>query len=126
MNRLLFIVFMLFFGGLRIIAQPVPAYDENIPYLMTFGNEAELSWGDDDFSQTFFFRLPKEYTDPFFIRIWDADVGGEHDEINGVWDTRMTYEIFGGEDCWEPRDAKGIDGFMVHSLHLISCYKNHI
>jgi hypothetical protein len=87
----------------------VPAYDENIPYLMTFGSEAELSWGDDDHSQTFFFRLPKEYTDPFYIRIWDADVGGEHDEVNGVFNTRATYEIFGGEDCWEPNDAKGID-----------------
>ena len=90
-------------------SQPVPAYDENIPYLMTFGNRAEKHWGDDDFSQTFFFKLPKEYTDPFYIRIWDPDCGGEHDEINGVFDTRTTYEIFGGEDCHEPDDAKGID-----------------
>lgn len=37
-----------------IYAQPVPASDENIPYLMTFGSKAETSWGDDDFSQTFF------------------------------------------------------------------------
>ena len=50
----------IFFGSLFLIsiicsAQPVPAGDENIPYLMTFGNKAETSWGDDDFSQTFFF-----------------------------------------------------------------------
>jgi hypothetical protein len=90
-------------------AQPVPAGDENIPYLMTFGNRAETSWGDDDFSLTFFFRIPKEYTDPVYVRIWDPDCGGDHDEINGVFDTQTTFEIFGGEDCWEPDDAKGID-----------------
>lgn len=90
-------------------AQPVPAGDENIPYLMTFGNKAEKSWGDDDYSLTFFFRIPKEYTEPVYIRIWDPDCGGEHDEVNGVFDTQTTYEIFGGEDCWEPDDAKGIN-----------------
>jgi hypothetical protein len=109
MCKLISILILLISCGLSAIAQPVPAYDENIPYLMTFGNQAEISWGDDDYSQTFFFRLPKEYTDPFYIRIWDPDIGGDHDEINGVFDTRVTYEIFGGEDCWEPNDAKGID-----------------
>ncbi len=34
-----------------VCAQPVPAGDENIPYLMTFGKEGATSWGDDDFSQ---------------------------------------------------------------------------
>ncbi len=91
------------------IAQPVPAQDENIPYLMTFGNRAETSWGDDDFSQTFFFRIPKEYTNPFYIRVWDPDCGGAIDEINGVFNTRTSFEVFGGEDCWSPDDAKGID-----------------
>jgi hypothetical protein len=90
-------------------SQPVPAPDENIPYLMTFGNRAGTDWGDDDFSQTFFFRIPKEHTDPIYIRIWDPECGGAHDEINGVFDTRTTFEIFGGEDCWSPDDAKGIE-----------------
>jgi hypothetical protein len=90
-------------------AQPVPAGDENIPYLMTFGSQAETSWGDDDFSQTFFFRIPKEYTNPIYIRVWDPDCGGAHDEIRFGFNTTTTFEIFGGEDCWEPDDAKGID-----------------
>jgi hypothetical protein len=109
MYRYFIITILLASRGLDAGAQPVPAYDENIPYLMTFGNQAEKHWGDDDFSQTFFFRLPKEYTDPFYIRIWDPDCGGEHDEVNGEYDTRTTFEIFGGEDCHEPDDAKGID-----------------
>ena len=109
MIRSLIVAIILITCRLSIMSQPVPAYDENIPYLMTFGNMAEKSWGDDDFSQTFFFMIPKEYTDPFYIRIWDPDCGGEHDELNGVFDTRTTYEIFGGADCHGPDDAKGID-----------------
>ncbi len=86
--------------------QPVPNVDENIPYLMTFGPQAETSWGDDDFSQAFFFLIPDEYTQPFFIRVFDPDTGGEIDEIAGQWDTRCTYEVFGGESVWTEPDAR--------------------
>jgi hypothetical protein len=89
-------------------AQPVPAGDENIPYLMTFGGDGETSWGDDDFSQTFFFKVPLTYSEPFYIRVYDPDVGGDVDEINGAWDTRMSYSIYGGKGSWSDDDAKGI------------------
>lgn len=88
------------------IAQPVPNVEENIPYLMTFGLEAETSWGDDDFSQAFFFLIPEEYDQPFFIRVFDPDTGGDVDEIAGDWNTRSVYEVFGGELCWTEDDAK--------------------
>ncbi|MBS0010179.1 MAG: hypothetical protein KFF49_02135 [Bacteroidales bacterium] len=90
-------------------AQPVPAGDENIPHLMTFGGDGETSWGDDDFSQTFFFKIPFSYSQPFYIRVFDPDIGGEIDEINGVWDTRMSYCVYGGNEAWSHEDAKGID-----------------
>jgi hypothetical protein len=88
------------------MAQPVPAQDENIPFLMTFGKGAETSWGDEDFSQTFFFKVPVEYTKPVYIKIFDPDCGGQHDEVNGVFDTRTTFEIFGGKECWSNLDAQ--------------------
>ena len=72
-------------------SQPVPNVEENIPYLMTFGNESATDWGDDDFSQTFFFQLPEEYDQPFFIRIFDPDTGGEIDEIRGEFNTRCVF-----------------------------------
>ena len=90
------------------LAQPVPADDENIPYLMTFGGDGETSWGDDDFSQTFFFKIPRNYSEPFYIRVYDPDTGGDVDEINGLWDTRMSYSIYGGVESWSHDDAKGI------------------
>jgi len=81
--------------------QAVPGVDENIPYLMTFGKGGHVtSWGDDDFSQTFFFTIPKEFKEPFFIRIYDPDVSGNTDEMNGYWDTRMLYSVFGGKGCY--------------------------
>lgn len=89
----------------EVVSQPVPAGDENIPHLMTFGNKAEPSWGDDDFSQTFFFLIPETFKEPVFIRVFDPDVGGNVDEKNGDWDTRMTYEIFGGNNCFSEKDA---------------------
>lgn len=87
-------------------AQPVPAGDENIPFLMTFGANSETSWGDDDFSQTFFFSIPKDFNEPVFIRIYDPDIGGEIDEINGIWDTRTAYYVFGGKGSYTDKDAQ--------------------
>ncbi len=92
-----------------IFAQAVPGADENIPYLMTFGKEGKTSWGDDDFSETFFFTIPKDYKEPFFIRVYDPDIGGNTDELNGIWNTRMQYTVIGGKGCYTDPDAKGID-----------------
>lgn len=103
------IVILLLFIGMNAFAQPVPAEDENIPSLMTFGPKAETSWGDDDFSQTFFFVIPTENTSPIFVRVFDPDCGGEVDEINGTWDTKMTYSVYGGVECFSNKDAQGID-----------------
>lgn len=105
-----YIIFVLFTVlPLSLFAQPVPAGDENIPFLMTFGNKAETSWGDDDFSQTFFFLIPETFTEPVFIRVFDPDIGGDNDEINGTWDTRMEYSVYGGKESYTHKDAQETD-----------------
>lgn len=83
-----------FIPGLK--GQPVPGKDENITFLCTFGKNGDTSWGDDDFSETFFFAIPKDFKGPFYIRVFDPDVGGENDELKGVWDTKVQYSIYGG------------------------------
>ncbi len=105
----IFLLLILILFPSRVDSQPVPNIEENIPYLMVFGNQAETSWGDDDYSQTFFFLLPKEYDKPVFIWVYDPDVGGDVDEINGDWDTRVSYSIYGGNGCWSDEDAQGTD-----------------
>jgi hypothetical protein len=104
MKHLFIMVFVVFIAT-DIKAQPVPAGDENIPYLMTFGPKALTSWGDDDYSQTFFFLVPKSFSQPIYIRVFDPDIGGSVDELNGVFDTKMTYSIFGGKECYTNKDA---------------------
>ena len=88
-----------------IHAQPVPAGDENIPYLMTFGPKAGTSWGDDDYSQSFFFLVPKSFNQPLYIRVFDPDIGGAVDELDGVFDSKMTYSVYGGKECFTHKDA---------------------
>lgn len=88
-----------------ILAQQVPGKDENIPYLITFGNEAETAFGDDDFKQAFFFAIPSSHKAPFYIRIYDPGVGGKHDEeING-YNTETKFSFYGGTGIYS--NAKG-------------------
>jgi hypothetical protein len=105
---ILYLFFIIFFSG-SAWSQPVPAGDENIPFLMTFGKKAEVSWGDDDYSQTFFFLIPEAFKEPIFIRVFDPEVGGENDEQNGEWDTQISYEIYGGAGCYSNKDARETD-----------------
>ena len=106
--QVLFILYIWLPGSIGL-TQPVPNVDENIPNLMVFGNKAETSWGDDDFSQAFFFLVPKDFNQPVFIRIYDPDTGGRTDEINGFWNTKCSYSIYGGAGCWSEPDAQGND-----------------
>jgi hypothetical protein len=100
---LLFIVSGVFFRG---FSQPVPAHDENIPYLVTFGGDACPSWGDDNFTQIFFFLIPEEHTDPVFIRVFNPGTSGSIDELNGYWDTKVNFSVYGGEEAWSDPDAQ--------------------
>ncbi len=103
-----FIFVVLLFIGFNVQAQAVPSEEENIPFLMTFGKKAEIKWGDDDFSQTFFFVVPETYKGMVYIRVFDPDTGGAFDEINGFFDTKMQYSVYGGKEAFTHPDAQGI------------------
>ena len=94
-----------------LMGQPVPGKDENIPFLVTFGKSGKTSWGDDDFRQIFFFSILKDYTKPLYIRVFDPDCGGENDEIQGVFNTKFLYSVYGGKgvDPDKNEDSKGLD-----------------
>jgi hypothetical protein len=90
-------------------AQPAPAEDENIPFLVTFGAQAETAWGDDDFCQIFFFVVPASHTAPLYIRVFDPDTGGELDEMKESFNTTIQYSVYGGTGAWSDADAKNED-----------------
>jgi len=81
----------------ELYGQPVPGKDENIPFLVTFGKDGLTSWGDADFYQIFFFSIPKDYGKPFYIRVFDPDCGGENDEIQGEFNTKTKFSVYGGK-----------------------------
>jgi len=100
---------LLFTSGLS--GQSVPSRDENIPFLVTFGKEGKTSWGDDDFKQIWFFSIPKDYSKPLYIRVFDPDCGGENDEIQGEFNTKTSFAVYGGigADPEQHEESKGLE-----------------
>lgn len=103
-----FILGLPFFASLN--GQPVPGKDENIPFLVTFGKDGKTSWGDDHFYQIFFFIIPKDFRRQVYIRVFDPDCGGENDEIQGEFNTKTLFSVYGGKgvDPQKNEDSKGL------------------
>jgi hypothetical protein len=95
----------------RLFGQAVPGKDENIPFLVTFGKEGKTSWGDDDFYQIFFFTIPKDFRQQFYIRVFDPDCGGANDEIQGDFNTKTMFSVYGGNgvDPEKNEESKGLE-----------------
>ena len=91
-----------------LMAQPVPAVDENIHALVTFGKDGETAWGDDDFIQIIFFSVPESFQESIYLRVFDPDTGGELDEQKGEWNTRTTFSVFGGAGACSNEGARRI------------------
>ncbi|MGI6338010.1 MAG: hypothetical protein ACOXZV_01360 [Bacteroidales bacterium] len=96
-KTLTIIVILVYIITQKSAGQPVPGKDENIPFLVTFGKNGETSWGDDDFFSVFFFTIPRDFNQQFYIKVFDPDVGGENDEIQGFWDTKTKFSVYGGK-----------------------------
>lgn len=93
-------------------AQAVPNPAERIESLITFGAQAPPNVGDDDFTQTFFFRVPATERRPFYIRVFDPDCGGTLDARVGEFNTRTGFSLYGGpgthsgKGAIDPRPAR--------------------
>jgi len=96
-------------GPLQVSGQAVPSAEENIPFLVTFGKDADQAWGDDDFSQTFFFVIPKDQKQPFYLRTFDPDCGGKHDEGKEEFNTTTKFSVYGGQGCITKPEARMAD-----------------
>lgn len=101
-------LFIMLIGIGDISAQSAPSEVENIPCLVTFGADSRTSWGDDDFCQVFFFKVPASQTNPIYIRVYDPETGGELDELKGEFNTIIKFSVYGGHGCWSDKDAQSI------------------
>ena len=103
------LIFLLSLLILKGYSQAVPSSDEKFPFLCTFSKEALTEWGDDDFTQIFFFSIPENEKKPFYIRIFDADNGGKHDEVHGDFNSKTSFTVYGGKGVHSDPDAKKPD-----------------
>lgn len=87
-------------------SQQIPAVEENIPFLVTFGKSGDKSWGDDDFSQTFFFVIPKFQAQPIYIRVYDPEISGDNDEKKLDYNTKTRFTVYGGKTCFTDKAVR--------------------
>ncbi len=87
-------------------AQQTPSLEEKIPYACTFSKDANKDWGDDDFSQTFFFLIPESYKKPIYIRLFDPETGGAIDENHGPFNSKCRFSVYGGNKAHSDPSAK--------------------
>jgi hypothetical protein len=109
MNKIVCAVAVFLLESWSAFAQPVPTTSENIPFLVTFSKDAGTKWGDDDFVQTFFFSVPKDFKAPIYFRIFDPDCSGLNDEENVGFNSSTRYSVYGGNGCISVEDARNID-----------------
>ncbi|HHG85764.1 MAG TPA: hypothetical protein ENJ82_13535 [Bacteroidetes bacterium] len=116
-----------FFVLQNVLAQPVPGIEENISFLVTFGINAPADWGDDDHCSVFFFSLPAKHIKPFYIRIFDPNVSGKHDEQKGTFDTRTRFAVYGGTGAFSNESSQGTNpekGFDTGVLLMEKTFDN--
>ena len=90
------------------MGQRVPNESENIDYLVTFGQDAPPNTGDDDHVQIIFFVVPYSHKLPVFLRIFDPELGGNHDEFVGAPNTFTRFSVYGGNGAFSSKEAREV------------------
>lgn len=103
-------------------AQQMPSEEEKIPFLCTFSKDADKSWGDDDFVQTFFFVVPVNEKKPVYVRVFDPGTGGAYDEAHGEFNSKTKFSVYGGKGAYSNPDARKQDpvGNYKSGIELVS------
>ena len=87
-------------------AQAVPNAGERVESLVTFGAQSDKQWGDDDFTQTFFFLIPSTQRAPVYIRVFDPDCSGKNDDLKGSANTTTSFSLYGGPGTFSGPQAR--------------------
>jgi hypothetical protein len=90
----------------NVQAQAVPNAGERVESLVTFGAQSDKMWGDDDYTQTFFFLIPEKQRTPVYIRVWDPDCGGKNDDLKGGANTTTSFSLYGGTGTFSGPQAR--------------------
>ena len=64
---------------------------------ITFGVDAKGEEGDQNYSQVILFTLPETTPGPLYLRLFDPEVGGQHDELHQEANTGTRFRFYGGD-----------------------------
>jgi len=81
-------------------------YSQENSSLISYGPQASTREGDDDFRQIIYFQIPQSLRDTLYLRLFDADCGGENDSKYTEWDTPMSYKFCGGSGAFSQPEIK--------------------
>ncbi len=94
-------IFPLFLATIGLVVFSPLALCLEPTHLVTYGSKAQTIEGDDDFLQVLFIRVPESLGVPFYIRLFDADCGGNLDaRYTKEWDTLTRFRLFGGKGAY--------------------------
>jgi PKD repeat protein len=96
MRTIPFWVFLLFLPLNSAVAQQARGL-----YLAVHGPDAPRSVGDPNSMQALYFDVPASATAPIYVRIFDAETGGNLDARRGAFNTKTRFVILGGASANE-------------------------
>lgn len=92
------ILLIVVFCSPEIIAQ------ESIKYI-TYGTGTQTKEGDDDYHEIFIIRVPENYRNKLYLRVFDIDCGGMNDfQGTAPWNTKTLFTFSGGSQT-EPLEG---------------------
>ncbi|MEO4041344.1 PKD domain-containing protein [Hoeflea sp. CAU 1731] len=95
-------------GALLPVRAEDPESTAHKPLLVTFGPRAAQSEGDHDYRQLVRISAPSD-AGRLYIRVYDPDVGGAHDEPLAGFDTQTRFSLYGnGSETTIYRDPQGV------------------
>ncbi len=78
-----------------LILVSAPLLGQNRIKMVLYGSGAQIAEGDDDFRQVIFFKVPSDFKDSLYLRLYDPDCGGDNDLKYGEWNTTTLFTLKG-------------------------------
>jgi PKD repeat protein len=81
--------------------------DDKLPLFVNYGIGASPKQGDNDHHQAIYLSVPDTFKDALYLRIFDPDLGGKFDQIDGRRPNGTTrFSLFGGDAAFVPETAQ--------------------
>jgi len=92
--------------ALFICVISIPLWAQKNVTMVTYGPQAPISEGDDDFKQVIFFQIPESVSDNLYLRVFDIDCSGDLDLKFTDWDTETRFSLYGGAGAYSAATIK--------------------